>query len=226
MPIKTLINTAALEAVSLFASKDSDRFELFFVFCDVLPDETRLVSSNGEAMSVYRLPQKNKKTGQFLIPVDLVKMLKVQKLASCDLSIEGNILQVFRSYSNDGDHPVCSLSSEGNFGVFPKYLKLFPQEISWEQAEYNPEMMLKFAKAAKIMTPKKFRGSEEEFHSLCELCQNGEKPALVRAVHDANFTGVIMPYKNTIYDQRSEVKIDYWWREQSGETTKEAKGKI
>lgn len=211
MTITTTINPRALEAVSLFVAKKETRYNLAGVFCEVLPNETRFVATDGHALAVYRMPQTNNETGSALIPLEAAKILK-NVVGLIDLTIEpvnqiGNSRCQLAFKTSGWQQMVMSAD-----GRFPDYLRCFPRETNEQPCRLAPEYLITMAKAAKALTIKPARAAG--FFDLCKLrtiCAHGNDAGcgLVTMYDDVNFTGLIMGMR--IKPEETKTEPDMWW---------------
>lgn len=178
----TAINARHLCAAIHCAGKKDVRYYLNGVYVEALPDETRVVATDGYKLAVFRSATANPEPFSIIIPratvEAFVKLVKGVKFV--DLTITDGTGRL--SWAN-GSLPFDPIDAR-----FPEYRRTFPQDTSGETAQFNPELLIAFSKVAKALGAK----------ACPEIVHNGSGAALVRinAVHD--FAGVLMPFRQRV----------------------------
>ena len=124
-------------------------------------------------------------TVTFLLPIDVVKAAKKAK-NNCDA------LVIETADGKTGTLAVVggvSINWTAVDGVFPQMARVIPAAASGEPAQFNPELIAKFAQAQKIAS-----GSKTAFPHIWYNGANGTAVTLCGQYHD-DFTGVIMPLR-------------------------------
>jgi hypothetical protein len=77
-------------------------------------------------------------------------------------------------------------------GKFPDIQRVIPHRVSGEVAQFRPALLERFAKAAKLL------GSKNQ---LIHVAHNGDSASLVHLDVNANFVGVVMPFRSFAGDE-------------------------
>lgn len=178
--MKITINRKHLRAVALTAGKGDAREYINSVYVEANPGNTRLVSTDGHVLSVYTHDTVNECDGSvnFIMPIYTVNMIKK---SGEDVTIT---VQEGKCTLEDG-------SMRFNFkpitAEYPQYRHIIPTALSGEASLLDPELLMKFKKAAGIVCNS----------PNCELYvrHNGDSGSLVLFRSNPEFVGVIMPYR-------------------------------
>jgi DNA polymerase-3 subunit beta len=177
-----IIRNDLLRAAAMFASTEQYRFYLCGVYVESVGERLRLVSTDGKVLFAAQVEIGAHEPVKVIIPLDLIKRLPTTKRKHdhIDMVIEGN--KIALTYMG------TTISADAIDGAFPDYARIVPNEISYEAAHYDPEQIVQFTKAARLM------GTSERPH----VFNNGGAPAIVRIVPAAhmprvNMFGLVMP---------------------------------
>jgi DNA polymerase-3 subunit beta len=188
------VSINALKGLDLLAGKQDIRYYLNGVNVEFSESCTRLVATNGHILGIENLTQNlvNTGAGSLIIPSDIIKALKpVSKNADIV-----QIKQIDASYWEIDNYGVKTTFA-GIEGKFPDYARVVSgAKTSGQAAQYNPDYLATFLKAAKLLTGKK------TFIEI-ELMQNGHSAALINIVGLTSFIGVIMPTKGKTGDEQA-----------------------
>lgn len=172
-----------LRAVAFFAPENDIRYYLNGVLVHVLDDgAVRLVATNGSAMAITNMSVSDlfqPPPCRFIIPIDIVKLIATRK---SDNDVKVSIV--------DGEsYKIECVGLSINFtpieGTFPDYERVVPHAISGEVAQFDPELIARFAKAAAVYSGKS---------RAIRIEHNGDGGALVHA-NDDGFIGIVMPWR-------------------------------
>ncbi|EML1597778.1 DNA polymerase III subunit beta [Burkholderia cenocepacia] len=177
---------AQLKATQCLAAENDIRYYFNGVFVEATPFETRLVATDGTAIGVTRCAIENDIEGDvgLIIPnatIDGIKAGKRDMQAPARVEIE------------DGQHYLCveKLSLRVTFapvdGKFPVYRRVFPQTVSGEVGQFDPELLTAFAKAGKILR-------DLSHNPVPRLAYNGDSARVSFDNYD-DFAGVIMGWR-------------------------------
>ena len=175
----TTIDARHLRAAIHCAGKSDVRYYLNGVYVEALPDETRVVATDGIKLAVFRSATANPEPFSVIIPRTtveaFVKLAKGVKFA--DLTVTDGACRL--SWANN------SLPFDPIVGRFPDYRQLFLQAPSGEVAQFNPEYLVAFAKVAKALGT---RQSPQVAHN-----GTGIAPVWINAITD--FAGAVAPFR-------------------------------
>lgn len=159
------------------------------VCVEVMKGQTRIISTDGTVLSVFRTMIENPEHAQFIIPNEIVKSVKKG---------DGIILIEI----DEGKYTLVDGTTRVGFtpidAKYPNYRQAFPS-ATYESmpSQYNPDLLMQFVKIAKLLG-----GSPQSLH----VKHNGNHAALVRILNQINFAGVIMP----IRDCESKLESAIW----------------
>lgn len=185
--MKVTIHRDALKAVSYLSANKDWRDYLNGVYVEYSPTETRLIACNGHALGIHRSAVENEGSGSFLIPVEAVKTMLGWKVSNHVASTP------ITSTCTDGRYHaeliVHGCSFQPIDTQFPDYRRIIPDKCSGEVAQFNPDYIAAFAKAACAL------GSESGYATIAH---NGNGAALVN-IGQPDFIGVLMPLRHNSY---------------------------
>ena len=178
---------SALRALTVLAAKDDIRYYLNGVLIEYSPTTTRVVATNGHVMGIYNDAQENEGSGSFIIPRSALDLLKpANKLDQVCITREGTGAG---SISVIGGASVNFTAVDGKF---PDYVRVIPDKVTGEVAQFNPDYIADFKKAYKLLGAKTFH-----------IHHNGHGGAIVDFARD-DFLGIIMPLRtgaeNLVYN--------------------------
>lgn len=187
------ISINALKGLDLLAAKGGIRYYLNGVNVEFNTTTTRLIATNGHILGIENLTQnlENTGAGSLIIPSDIIKALKpVIKSAG--------IVQVRQT--DTGHWEIDNYGTKITFspveGRFPDYARVVSgAATSGQAAQYDPEYLVAFLKAAKLLTGAK--------NPSIEIMQSGHDKALVHIKGLDSFVGVIMPNKGLTGDEQA-----------------------
>jgi DNA polymerase-3 subunit beta len=187
------ISINALKGLDLLAAKGDIRYYLNGVNVEFSESCTRLVATNGHILGIENLTQNllNTGAGSLIIPSDIIKSLK-------PVSKNADIVQIKQI---DATHyEIDNYGTKITFcvieGKFPDYARVVSGAMTnGAAAQYNPDYLATFLKAAKLLTGAK--------NPDIEIMQNGHSAALINITGLASFIGVIMPTKGKTGDEQA-----------------------
>lgn len=177
------VNVRHLAATLHLAAKQDVRYYLNGVFVEATESETRCVGINGHVIGVARDACVNGMDRQpvvaLIVPRNIVELIVKTTKGKGHIAL----------WCTDGKWVAKTGQSDIAFepidGRYPEYRAVIPQESSGEVAQYNPELMALFTKAAKSL------GSR----SVPEVTHNGLNGTLVTLDGSSDFLGVVMPFR-------------------------------
>jgi DNA polymerase-3 subunit beta len=183
--MQILIQTNALRAVATCAAKKDTRYYLNGVNVEASATETIVTATDGYTVATYRHKAENTLTKpvSFIIPGDVVDQVKGGAKSDTFLTLE-----------QDGDKWLLYGHVKGGMalqfrpidGHCPDWRRVIPKgPASREPAVFNPEFLMRFAKAAKEF---------KKVFPKVEVAHNGAGAAGVSIDVDG-FFGVIMPIR-------------------------------
>ena len=187
------VSINALKGLDLLAGKSDIRSYLNGVNVEFSESCTRLVATNGHILGIENLTQNlvNTGAGSLIIPSDIIKALK-------PVSKNADIVQIKQIDAThyEIDNYGVKTTFAGIEGKFPDYARVVSgAKTSGQAAQYNPDYLATFLKAAKLLTGAKT--------PEIEIMQNGHSAALINITGRASFIGVIMPTKGKTGDEQA-----------------------
>lgn len=182
---------SALRAVSALAAQDDIRYYLNGVLVEASAGVTRLVATNGHVMGIYDNVSRAdnaeneldaRASVSFIVPYSALALLKPAKNKLDQLVIE----------TADGINGTLTVigGASVNFtavdGRFPDYIRVIPDKVTGETAQFNPDYIGDFKKAYKLLGAKTFH-----------IHHNGNSGAIVDFAMD-NFLGIMMPLRSGV----------------------------
>lgn len=175
-----------LKAVALASSNEETRYYLKGVYLEPRDAHIHLTATNGHVLISLRLPTPDDTpaTGEaFIIPAHLIAQLKIPKRGEAVSTVTIN------------DEKLVTIALEGaSFaapavdGSFPDYARVIPESVDGETAYFNPDLLLKFKKAAELLGEKIVAPS---------IGYNGLGPAFVTISTTLDAIGVAMPVRSS-----------------------------
>ena len=179
---------SALQIAACFAAKNDIRYYLNSVRVEASLIETRFTATDGHCAGMLRTAQENEGINgaiTILLPIDIVKAAKKAK----------NNLDAIVIETDDGKTGTLaviggmSINWASIDGTFPTMARVIPAQASGESAQFNPELIAKFAQAQKLSSSSKT--------AFPHIWYNGGNNTAVTLAGDysQDFTGVIMPLR-------------------------------
>lgn len=170
-----LLPKNSLKAMAVLASKQDIRYYLNGVLVESNGAHTRLIATDGHLLGVFQISETahDDKAFSIIIPNEIItKLDKKDNFLSCV----------------DGKWNIDGISFVPVDGKFPDYMRVLPANpATGETAQFNPELINRFAKCSKLLNGSKFP----------VIAHNGQSSALVDIGLD-RFVGVVMPMRNNI----------------------------
>jgi DNA polymerase III sliding clamp (beta) subunit (PCNA family) len=177
-----LLNLRSLKAAAFSASTEETRYYL-----KVTQNTVTYVATNGHMMLAIRGANEGGADYALTIPTEVIDAFKVPARVlnqgdpiPCELSLREDGFWELRF----GDQRVA-FKDLCEFATYPDWRRVTPSETNGKAANYNPDYLVAFKKAARILT-----GDKNPFVSVAH---NGLGPALV-FLSDKAF-GVLMPIR-------------------------------
>ena len=171
------IQIDVLKAMLLFAAKDEiTRTYLNAVYLETGPKGARLTATDGHVLACYQLDEGAHDVLEAVIPRELIeRALKVspKHLTHLSLSIQ------------DGQARLGELTSPLVNNWYPQYRKVIPKSVNGAPGQYDPELLVRFSEAVKILNGE-----------YTTLAYNGPESAAWVSINIPQFFGVIMPIRN------------------------------
>jgi hypothetical protein len=199
MPLTLIVRRDHLKAALLFAANGDIRRYLNCVCIEVYPDHHRLLATDGCVAAIIK-----GKGGDSSVPVRSQYILGREHFESIKAH------KGLPSVAITLDEDLASITDTGSvrkFAVvekrFPKVYPNLPRAPSGNPAAYNPELLMRFAKAAKML------GSNRPGTGY-QIAYNGNGPALITLPISPEFVGCVMPFRGGI-----GAEMPKWvdWRE-------------
>lgn len=184
------LNGRYLKAALVCAGVKDVRFYLNGVFVEVMPRETRVISTDGARAVVFRAvlekDEPDQAVAEILIPNAIIKALKVDKrIPACELSYVG-ANPSSATLSHDG----AAVTFTPIDGKYPDYRRIFPtQPGSGMQAHFQLQYLADITHAVQIAFDNN-RINAEVWHD------GPNNVALVTCGHP-EFCGVVMPMRGS-----------------------------
>jgi DNA polymerase III sliding clamp (beta) subunit (PCNA family) len=161
------------------------RFYLCGVLVEVLPDQVRLVAADGHRMLVAkqdRTPETDMHAHQFIIPDAIVAQINKHKWDVPELAIEYCDTELdYRVHLQD-----TKVSFRAIDAKYPDYVRPIPDTADGKIAQFDPEYLIGFQKAARVYSKK----------GLYTIGHNGDRAALIALSTAPHVVGVIMPIRS------------------------------
>ena len=189
------IPARVIKGMIALSPKRNARDYLNGVFVDVRENETRLVTTDGRWMGIYRIKRVfsgSPATG--IIRKSMTKDLRDDGFYVLATELDGD-KELLKLMTSD-NHPSIKLPK---IPYFPSYENGLPMAISGKAAFFNTRFLKRFLRAQRIL-------DQTEDKDFFHLYQNGDQGALIK-FRDQNFTGIVMPYAN----KRELQEEDLWW---------------
>jgi len=189
-----------LKAASRFMAVKDIRYYLCGLLIESNPMESRLVATDGHTLIVNRCDAKGDNSGSFtgIIPADTVKTILSWKPPYKNA---GDNIPIVITAPDDaaGEHRVEWCGNIALFKLidakFPDYRRVVPDKLSGEPAFYNPDYLVKVARAADDYGRK---------DSCFVLKYNGDS-AGVAVINNDCFV-VIMPMRQ----DQADISVTQW----------------
>lgn len=170
-----LLPKNSLKAMAILASKQDIRYYLNGVLVESTGAYTRLVATDGHLLGVFQISETahEDKSFSIIIPNEIIaKLDKQDNFLSCV----------------DGKWNIDGISFTPVEGKYPDYMRVLPvKPASGETAQFNPELINRFAKCSKLLNGTKYP----------VIAHNGGSSALIDLGLDC-FIGVVMPMRNEV----------------------------
>lgn len=166
------------------AGKGDVRYYINGVCVDATTQETRLTSTDGVVVAMQRAPAKggNQVDGvvRINVPREALENIKAHKsLTTIALCNDSGDWFVIDGAMRTGFVPVV--------GNFPNMLRVMPAKPSRVLAQFDPEQLIKFAKAARVL------GISGKGPAMVSITHNGNDTALVSLGCDEEYIAAVMP---------------------------------
>lgn len=177
---------AQLKAAQFLAAENDIRAYFNGVYLEATPFETRLVGCDGTKIGVVRYVVENDLDTDtaLIVPNDIIDKAKVTKR---------DMLSAARVEIENGQHTLCvdtaglRLPFAPADGRFPEYRRVFPKTTSGEPGQFDPQLLVAFAKAGKTLLHK-------SNNPVPRLAYNGDNARVTFDNYD-EFVGVIMGWR-------------------------------
>jgi hypothetical protein len=136
--MKTEFPRTHLAAVSHFMAVKDIRYYLNGLYVEMLAGETRLVATDGTVLGATRHAVDNAHLGQVIVPAATVALA---------VKMPGEFLVLERGAG--GNWYLAGIPFTPVDGLFPSYRRVIPSTWSGAAGHYNPELLMRFVKAAR-----------------------------------------------------------------------------
>ena len=179
-----LLPMNSLKAMSVLASKQDIRYYLNGVLVESNKSYTRMVATDGHLLGIYQIKETAHDDLSFsiIVPNEVIaKLDKKDNFLCCE----------------NGKWSIDGISFTPVDGTFPDYMRVLPAKpATGESAQFNPELVTRFAKCSKLLNGTKYP----------VIAHNGGSSALVDLGLD-RFVGVLMPMRNNIVINQTPVWV-------------------
>ncbi|MGU4696756.1 DNA polymerase III subunit beta [Burkholderia cepacia] len=177
---------AQLKAAQFLAAENDLRSYFNGVYLEATPFETRLVGCDGMKIGVVRHAVENDISADtaLIVPNDIIDKARVTKR---------DMLSAARVEIENGQYTLCvdvaglRLPFAPVDGRFPEYRRVFPKTTSGEPGQFDPQLLVAFAKAGKTLLHK-------SNNPVPRLAYNGDNARVTFDNYD-EFVGVIMGWR-------------------------------
>ena len=177
-----LLPMNSLKAMSVLASKQDIRYYLNGVLIESNKSYTRMIATDGHLLGIYQIKETAHNDEEFsiIVPNEIIaKLDKRDNFLSCE----------------NGKWSIDGMAFTPVDGKFPDYMRVLPTKpATGESAQFNPELITRFAKCSKLLN-----GTKNPV-----IAHNGGSSALVDLGLD-RFVGVVMPMRNNIVINQTPV---------------------
>jgi len=170
--MEIIITKEDLQASRRFAAKADVRYYLNGVCFMLLHGAPVAVATDGHALAVLQLAESadlSDAPDGVIVPADTLDL--VLKAAR-----KGEALTITETLAGAVQYRPVD-------GKFPDITRVLPQEISGETAQFDPDLLARFKKAAKLLSG-----------GYVTVAHNGQSAAAISVGHD-RFAGVIIPMR-------------------------------
>ena len=189
--MKFTMNMRLLKAVVCGASKEETRYYLKGVCFEPKAEAIYLCSTDGHMLIAARHEHEPDERPEqdlpaFIIPLDLIKSLKLNKAIDLGTVEMVNGLVSLHYFGTSITAPIVD-------GTFPDWRRVVPDTINGAVAHYNPRLAVRFSDARDALVGKDSKACPQIHH-------NGDNPALVSfgiAGERYEIVGVIMPMRGS-----------------------------
>ena len=175
------INARLLKAVAVAMSKEETRYYLCGVSLTVKDNWAVLRATDGHRLILAQQPCAGDNC-DVIIPRTLIDKIKLARKAAPELTVAITGGMVSLAYAGE---TFGGALIDGTFPNTARIVQGAKSDIS-EAAQYNPDYLADFKKAAEIM-------QDESPNPV--VYHNGNNPALVRIGSQTDIFGVVMPYR-------------------------------
>jgi len=182
-----LLSSYLKAALNCSAIKDI-RYYLNGLCVEVMPTETRIVSTDGNCAAIFKSEVAHEFVFTVIVPNDAVKLALQLKL------------QVSTLKCDNGKWTLNGIPFTPIDNKFPDYRRIVPVTFSNVAANFNPEILMKFAKISKDL------GLKDKNPIVRH---NGNDAAQVQFYGIDYFVGVIMPLR-TFTEKFPDLGISKW----------------
>ena len=185
------IDQAAVHAMHLLTADKTDmRYDLQGVHFKVRGDYATLTATDGRLAGIKRCHVTSNSAPleavEFIMPTELVKKLKPGKndsLMKIEFSTGGRLISVETCTGRE------RFLGDAIDGRFPDMGRVVPSTVNNEIAQFDPELLAKFQKYARLST-----GSKAGY---IVIAHNGEAGASLVSIGDPDFFGIVMGLRCT-----------------------------
>ena len=173
--MRIVINKSALQAMDILAGKKDVRYYLNGVRLEGSLDHLRMIATDGHILGIYQQEwtEDNRIVEPFALTIPSEIIAKADKKMPNVLSCEDGKWQLDNVLFNPID------------GNYPDYNRVLPRtEITNEVAQFNPDFIVRFQKAGKLLAK----------NAVPTIGHNGSSSSLVD-IGLPNFIGVMMPIR-------------------------------
>lgn len=190
MENKIAFNPKWLKAASIIAARRDIRYYLNGVLVEVFEKEARLVATDGHRMVIFRKLIEGCSPTKFIIPIEIIDLLKVHTKHKIDATISYDPLQPLARTTLD--YMSIGLQFTPIDGRFPEYTQTMNKACapSGQISTFNPQFMADIKRCVSVAFRKDFMHQPDIWH-------NGSEPAAVTYKGQEDFFGIVMPMRHS-----------------------------
>lgn len=194
---KVTVPAEYIAVLKLFTATRDIRYYLNGINIEVAGTEARLSATDGHRFGVFRVLHESTFVSEpltdVIIPNDLLAGIKPTK---------GSVVITIGPQEKGSNSRPVAVSQNGTItsgltidGRYPDCRRLIPREVSGAAAQFNAAYIGDLAKAARILHPRAFNGTN------VGIGHNGDGAALIDLGKE-DFVGVLMPTRGQSHDYR------------------------
>lgn len=202
-----ILDYAALKAALFAVSNEETRYYLNGVLVEIGPRTVTYVATDGHIMFAHHAiipgePVEPELIGNFIIPSDAIKAIKLAKRDSPIITLRGEADGAGMRLEYDGGR---SIGFNPIDATFPNWRRVLPETTDGtlpSGVSFNPNLLAKLWKAGEVMG-----------WTMPPIRYNGTGPALLSYGSQGDTIGVIMPMRNDAGNNAAPLPLWAQFRE-------------